>query len=482
VRHAIQASRWTLHPGMISPVHTKMKSILLLLLLVPCILQASTELHLPAFAFATQTPGQFDRHWRVQGTRSNIRFAGEEAQQVLQLELNSPGRLIAQTQFDLNPEWTHLGMRISMRGQNIKSDEQKPWRCPRITVNWIDADGNLNRKHQKWVGLQWDQEWGSYRLLATIPKGSRKANVEIGIYDASGTFELRDVQVTANPELPLPEADPRVPIRPLPGTETVVYKQAGDFPLQLHILRPEGVAEPRPALLLIHGGGWSGGHPRKHLPQARHFRERGLVTVCAEYRIHGRHKSSVSDAIADGRSAIRYLRAHADRFGIDPDRIIVFGGSAGGHVAASAMCFDQFDDPSDDHTIRATPDILLLFNPVVDTTKKGYGAATILKRDRIPPESISPLHHLPEKTVPTLVQHGTADRTTPFSNAEAFVAALKEKGGVAELVPYEGQGHGFFNGGMSYYHTLLRADRFLVKQGYLPAVKQIIPRHPDRVD
>ncbi|GEM_PF-376220 len=459
-----------------------MKPFLVLLFLSSTILAAATELHLPAFRFGSQSPQEFDRHWHVQGDRDQLKFVNDGNQQILRLKLNGPGRLVAHTQVDLRPDWKHLRLRLSMRGTDILSDAHKPWRCPRVTLYWTDADGNLNREQQNWVGLQWDQDWGVYQLLAAVPKGSRKANVEIGIYDASGTFDLKDIQVIANPERPAPENDPKVPIRPLPGAETVVYKQAGDFPLQLHVFRPEGIQEPRPAMLLFHGGGWNGGHPRKHIPQALHFRDRGLVTVCAEYRIHGRHRSSVPDAVADGRSAIRFLRANAERFGINPDKIIVFGGSAGGHVAASAMCFGQFDDPSDDQNIRATPDCLLLMNPVVDTTEKGYGAKRLAERDQLPPESISPLHHLPETPVPTLVQHGTADRTTPFSNAEEFVAALKAKGGVAELIPYDGRGHGFFNQGLNYYHTLLQADRFLVEQGFLPETGNLLPRHPKRLD
>jgi acetyl esterase/lipase len=160
--------------------------------------------------------------------------------------------------------------------------------------------------------------------------------------------------------------------------------------------------------------------------------------------VKSRHNTTAFDAIADGKAAIAYVRAHARELGIDPKRIVAAGGSAGGHVAASAALL-----PPEDHRIRA----LVLFNPVTDTAKFGYG-----------PEA-SPVRHVTKGAPPAILFHGTADTTVPILSAEAFCQRMAEVGSRCELVPYPGQTHGFFNlareEGRFYPDTVARAEAFL---------------------
>jgi acetyl esterase/lipase len=224
--------------------------------------------------------------------------------------------------------------------------------------------------------------------------------------------------------------------------------------LSLHIYQPEGweTNGNRTAIVFFFGGGWMGGTVKQFEPHARHFASKGIVAICADYRVKSRHNTTPFEAIADGKAAIAYMREHAPRLGIDPERIVAAGGSAGGHVAASAAIL-----PPVDHKIAA----LLLFNPVVDTTAAGYGAAAVAGREM----EASPVHHVTKGVPPAIVFHGTADTTVPFANAEAFCDRLRAVGSRCELVPYAGQKHGFFNaareGGRFYTETVAQAETFL---------------------
>ncbi|MCD8031344.1 MAG: pectinesterase family protein [Bacteroides sp.] len=128
-------------------------------------------------------------------------------------------------------------------------------------------------------------------------------------------------------------ADPRP--TGIVAREGVVYSTRTDLPvgireLRMNIYRPEG-DEPLPALLMVHGGGWNSGDLTLQVPMAREIASRGYVTVPVEYRLIP--EALYPAAVYDLKDAIRYLRAHASEYGIDPDRIAISGCSAGGQLA-----------------------------------------------------------------------------------------------------------------------------------------------------
>ncbi|MBL6831489.1 MAG: sulfatase-like hydrolase/transferase, partial [Pirellulales bacterium] len=177
-----------------------------------------------------------------------------------------------------------------------------------------------------------------------------------------------------------------------------------------------------------------------------------------------------------GKSAVRWIRANADRLGVDPDRIAAGGGSAGGHVAAAAGICNGLDDPADDNQeISSKANALLLFNPVYDNGPEGYG------HDRVKPwfPAISPAHNISADDPPTIVFLGTRDNLIPVETAERFDAALKAAGIRSELWLYPDQPHGFFNESKSqesFLNTVERMDAFLVSLGWLtgPADKPLL--------
>lgn len=247
----------------------------------------------------------------------------------------------------------------------------------------------------------------------------------------------------------------------------VTYKKAGGRELQLHVFEPENLkpTDHRPCFITIHGGGWTGGTPRRQYPFAEHYAKLGLVSISIEYRLVKKDSgSTVFDCVKDGRSAIRYVRAHASEFGIDPQKIIVNGGSAGGHVAAGTALFDGIDEAGEDTSVSSVPNAMVLFFPVIDTSKEGYGNVRIGERW----QEISPLHRVSKGVPPTMIFHGTGDVTTPFKGAKAFKEAMLKAGNRCELDINEGGAHGYLMRKHELVKdTLEKTDAFLASLGFL---------------
>lgn len=258
----------------------------------------------------------------------------------------------------------------------------------------------------------------------------------------------------------------------------VVYKTIGDVELKLHVFEPEGhkASDKRPAVVFFFGGGWNSGTPKQFYQQAEAIADLGMVAYSAEYRVKSRNKTTPFECVKDAKSAVRWIRANAAKLGIDPDRIVASGGSAGGHIAGSTGIIEGCEEDGEDLSISSRPNLMILFNPVLDTTKKGYGA------NNFKPEQVTDLsltHKVKPGIVPTLIMHGTGDTTVPFENAERFTRLMKKAGNECILEAYDGAGHGFFNGSFfrkknndeNFNKTMAQSVHFLIKYGYLSADK-----------
>ncbi|MDC0088033.1 alpha/beta hydrolase [Akkermansiaceae bacterium] len=224
----------------------------------------------------------------------------------------------------------------------------------------------------------------------------------------------------------------------------MTYKRGEDFKLKLHGFKPDGhkSSDKRAAIVFFFGGGWIGGTPKQFYQQADFFADQGVVAFSADYRVKGRDKTTPFDAVEDAKSAIRWVRKHASELGVDPDRIIASGVSAGGHIAGCTGIIKGLEAKGEDHSISSVPNAMILFNPVLDTTENGYGLEKV-GEDR--KTEVSLTHQVHSGIVPTLVFHGTADKTVPFENAERFQSLMAEAGNKSQLVAVEGKGHGCFN-------------------------------------
>ena len=247
-----------------------------------------------------------------------------------------------------------------------------------------------------------------------------------------------------------------------------LYKTVNDTELNLHVYTPEGhhPSDKRPAVIFFFGGGWNNGSPGQHYSQCAHLASRGMVAMSAEYRVKSRNQTTPKECVEDGKSAIRWVRAHATELGIDPNRIAAGGASAGGHVAAAAGTVDSFDAMSEDLSVSSRPDALVLFNPVFDNGPGGFGHFSV----KAYWQDISPIHNISESAPPTIVFLGTEDEYIGAEVAVRYKEFMDQSGVRCDLHLYPEQAHGFFNPDRKngyFEKTLETMDEFLTSLDFL---------------
>jgi acetyl esterase/lipase len=252
----------------------------------------------------------------------------------------------------------------------------------------------------------------------------------------------------------------------------MTYKTIGDRDLTLHVFRPAGwdPSDRRPAHVVIHGGGWRNFSPQRFYPYANSLVDRGFVGISVEYRLASRDPkregaTTVFDCVKDARAAVRYIRAHAEALGIDPNRIAVGGGSAGAHLALSTALFNDIDHPDEDTATSCRPDALILYFAVLDTSPEGYGHDFIGPRWK----ELSPRHHLRKGLPPTLIFHGDRDTVAKMPVLKDFCKRLEEHDVPYQLVLEKGGVHGHLNKDMRLFDQAIeQTQTFLNEHGFAP--------------
>ena len=259
--------------------------------------------------------------------------------------------------------------------------------------------------------------------------------------------------------------------------KTIIYKKTETVDLKLWIFNPKQATGKDPAIVFFFGGGWQAGTPAQFIEQAKFLSSRGMVSIIADYRVCSRDKIRAKFCISDAKSAIRWVRKNAKNLGIDENKIVSSGGSAGGHLAAATGTVPYFDEEFEDQSISSKPNAMVLFNPgLITSSVNGF---TInderLKNTRIrigdDPIKASPYHYINKNTVPTITFHGLNDKTIPYQTVELYDKKMKELGNISELHLYEGEDHGFFNYGrnsnIAFDDTMEKTYRFLKKIKFL---------------
>jgi acetyl esterase/lipase len=287
--------------------------------------------------------------------------------------------------------------------------------------------------------------------------------------------------VTLLPSLGLTQEAKRKHPPSIEGAREEVYKQVDGVELKLWIFEPPSHSpqQARPAIVFFFGGGWNSGTPAQFEHQCRYLAEQGMVAIVADYRVRSRHHTTADRCVADAKSAIRWVRQHAAKLGVDPNRIVASGGSAGGHLAACTATVKDLDEPTEDLQISSEPNALALFNPAVvlapfDGVKlRRKDGQDIASRLGVEPTRISPIHHLRPGMPPTIIFHGEADTTVGFDTVKRFSEVSQSMGNRCELIGYAGAGHGFFNYGRGgtpgehYLDTLNKLHDFLHSIDYV---------------
>lgn len=240
---------------------------------------------------------------------------------------------------------------------------------------------------------------------------------------------------------------------PLTLSAGVEFARPGGRTLRLDIVCPQGEPDaPRPAVIWIHGGGWWDGTHTGGLAEwccpllAAH----GYVAATIDHRLSG--EAPFPAQIHDVKAAIRWLRANAGQYGVDPDRIGVWGSSSGGHLAALAGLTGDLPELEGDvgpagyssrvqAVAAACPgtDLLRLGGEMEPAVTDLVGGSLQGKEDLL--RLASPLYHVGPGAPPFLIAHGTIDETVPFEQGRHLHEALVAAGAESVLIPLEGLYH-----------------------------------------
>jgi acetyl esterase/lipase len=238
-----------------------------------------------------------------------------------------------------------------------------------------------------------------------------------------------------------------------------IYKRVNGRNLQVDIYSPKSIPHPLPVVLWIHGHRWSYGSKKQRPPVD--FVARGYIVASLDYRLSG--EAPFPAAIEDCKAAVRWLRANAATYHIDPDHIGAGGHSAGGHLAALlgtsggvASLEGGGDNLNFSSQIQAVcdlsgpTDILRLYEGVAHATEgAGLRARTSIEQflggsgEQIKARAIaaSPITYVSSGDAAFLLIHGENDRSIPVSQSELFVSKLKAAGVDATLETAQGRGH-----------------------------------------
>jgi acetyl esterase/lipase len=230
----------------------------------------------------------------------------------------------------------------------------------------------------------------------------------------------------------------------------VEYGTGGERKLQLDLYLPKGRNKATPAIILIHGGAWKSGKRSDMKFYCVKFAEKGYVTATVTYRLMG--EACFPAAVHDVKCAVRWLRANAAKYKVDPKRIAVSGNSAGGHLS---MMIGYSDDTSlegkgGNNNVSSRVCAVVNFYGPTDLTTDFAKKQELVEQfiggktyDEAPDayKLASPLFHLTPDDPPTLIFHGTIDSTVPIAQADMLAKKLKELGIDYVYERYDGWPH-----------------------------------------
>jgi acetyl esterase/lipase len=251
--------------------------------------------------------------------------------------------------------------------------------------------------------------------------------------------------------------------------DVVFAHELGFRPLTMYVSVPK-TKTPPPLIVYIHGGAWFAGHPTvsnpvyRKLDFERKFIAAGFAFAKISYRFSGEGKFPM--CLHDCKSAVRYLRNHAQHFGIDATRIASFGESAGGHLASllglTRNRADMEGDVGETHGSSAVQAVVSWIGPSNLLTMQAQAKTDEWQDHNDPrsPESLliggavqenkakakaaSPVSYVSKDAAPIFIQHGTKDRLVPFGQAQELHDALIAAGADTTLVAVEGADHCFW--------------------------------------
>lgn len=238
------------------------------------------------------------------------------------------------------------------------------------------------------------------------------------------------------------------------GHTIEIFKTVDGHELEMHIYRPEGVPEGAPVTVWFHGGGWRTGSWSWCGPCVW-LKQRGHVVAQVEYRITGRHGTTIDAALADAYDAVSWMRSNAERFGGDPERVMTAGFSAGGHLSLGAATFGQGS---------SKPDMAVALSPCTDLTNDGYTIG--LSRGYTAARAMSPRYHVSPALPAIFMASADEDTDCSFEASVDYVERVKEAGVEIRFVDQIGAGHFFLRDPDRAEETRQELAAFLDENGF----------------
>ena len=252
--------------------------------------------------------------------------------------------------------------------------------------------------------------------------------------------------------------------------QDVVYKTAGSEELKLDIARPAGKEGVFPAVVVIHGGGWSAGNKSDVRQIMGEFPKRGYVAVSPQYRLSPKHEFPAQ--VHDVKAAVRYIKSNAKKYQIDPDRVGAMGFSAGGHLALMLGVTGPNDGlegdvpaGAPDSRVKAVvnyfgpTDLAAKELPIIsqDIVKKFLGGTPQEKPEAA--TKASPITFISKDDAPTLTFQGTKDPLVPYTQAIKLADAMDKAGVSGRVELLIGASHGWSGAELS--RTVSETFQFL---------------------
>ncbi len=221
--------------------------------------------------------------------------------------------------------------------------------------------------------------------------------------------------------------------------EVRVYKTVGNIQLDAHIFYPDGHKNDNTnaAYLFFHGGGWSLGLPENGYTNCEKMVDKGVVAISFEYRLIDVHGNTIQKSLEDAKSAVRWVRANAHDLGIDPERIVASGFSAGAHLAASTAIIDDFVS-EDNEDLSSIPNLII-------TQSSNYTAEGdfFLGVSKGQSNSVSLIEHVKSDLPPFLLLHASEDYIDPVYTFYQFKSRMEEYENDFEFKVFQGVDHFF---------------------------------------
>lgn len=243
--------------------------------------------------------------------------------------------------------------------------------------------------------------------------------------------------------------------------ENIVYGEADGQKLLLDIYQPAQKTNPCPAVILVHGGGWTEGDKRDFADWGQGLAREGYVAFSVGYRLvkkeNEKYRNHFPAQLDDVQRAVRWVRANAKKYNVNPHRIGAAGASAGGHLVSLLGTTDTRDnsDPKLAPYSSRVQCVIDIFGPADLTVK--FPLLPDLDVDELVTNLIgksrqeapqlyraaSPIFRIDQKTVPFFIVHGTEDALVPLDQSQRFYDALQKAGIESKLLILQNEGHGF---------------------------------------